>query len=169
MDAFTNLGAGWFLYEDDSSRRTVICDALSSEPDHHFGPAAWGKKDGPVSGLEIAEAQAVLRGRWRQVGPDEWNWFSDEGREYEQEPPSWPRVIVVKEGRYGQALHEIDGRVVSKPAGLVELLRAVASNQPARMLPSTSAEARLATAKFVHPHIFGDLDVPSACVGHAPN
>jgi len=165
MDYFIDLGAGWFLYEDQCSRLSVVCDATAAQPDVHFGPAAWGRKDGPVSGLVILEAQPVARGDWGQTGDEEWKWFSEDGQEFDQAPASWPRQIVLKGDTTSALLNELSGRVVASEAELAEVLRAVTCGQQS-ILPLISGASRLAVAKLMHPHIFGRLPEDPAAETH---
>jgi hypothetical protein len=154
MDYFIDLGAGFFLYEDEESRLSAVCDATASEPNHHFGPAAWGRLDGPVSGLTILEAQAVAQGGWDQTGPEEWKWFSVNLEEFDEAPASWPRRIVLMDSSKVSLLDSLAGRVVSSEAELVELVRGITCGQPPCVLTTLSAAKRLAVAKSLYPHAF---------------
>lgn len=162
MDYFIELGAGWFLFEDSTERLIAICDGLSTKSDYNFGPAAWGGKPGPVSGLTIAEAQPLARGQWEQTGEEEWLWFAEEDRERKQgldeEPEFWPCQIVLKDSPLKSVLESIAGRTVASQDELVALFREITANFRPCMLPATSADARMAAAKFRHPHIFGEVD-----------
>lgn len=162
MDYFIELGAGWFLFEDSTERQIAICDGLSTNPDFNFGPAAWGRKPGPVSGRTIAEAQPLARGRWEQTGEEEWLWFAEEDREFKQglakEPEFWPCQIVVKDSPMKSVLESVAGRTVASQDELVALLREITANLRPCTLPRASEDARMAAAKFRHPHIFGELD-----------
>lgn len=154
MDYFIDLGAGLFLYENAESRLSAVCDATASEPNHHFGPAAWGRLDGPVSGLTILEAHAVAQGEWEQTGHEEWKWISVDGQEYDEPPASWPRRIVLKGSSTRHVLDSLTGRVVSSEDELVELLRGITCGHQPCVLPTLSAAGRLAEARSLHPHIF---------------
>lgn len=165
MDYFIDLGAGWFLYEDQSSRLSVVCDATAPQPNNYFGPAAWGHRDGPVSGLTLLQAQPVAQGHWDQTGPEEWKWFSEDGQEFDEPPASWPRRIALMDLSESSLLSCLSGRVVTSEAELAELLRAITCQQQ-RVLPTTSAVNRLAVAKFMHPHIFGDMHRDPAAKTH---
>jgi hypothetical protein len=156
VDYFIDLGAGWFLYEDESSRLSVVCDANAPQPNLHFGPASWKRQNGPVSGLTLLEAQPVAQGHWGQTGPEEWKWFSEDGQGFDQPPASWPRRIVLMDHCESPLLNDLSGRVVTNEAELAELLRGISSQQEQRVLPTTSAASRLAGAKRMYPHIFGD-------------
>lgn len=162
MEHFVDLGAGWFLFEDGTDRLVAICDGLSSNPDHCFGPAAWGRKPGPVSGLTIAEAQPLTRGSWQQTGENEWQWFSEDDKEFkhglDKEPDFWPCQIVVKDSPLRPVLEKIAGQIVASQGELVAVLREVTAKLRPCALPGTSADARMTAAKFRHPHIFGDVD-----------
>lgn len=140
---FVDVGGGWFLYDDRQARLTVVCDALSEAPDCCFGPQAWQGRNGPLSGLTILEARAVLKGRWEQVGRDVWKWFSEDGQEFDEPPSDWPRIIEIKEGRAGVALDSLSGRTISTNAELAELLRAYTRNLPQRDLPCVGAGIRM--------------------------
>lgn len=162
MDDFADLGAGWFLFEDDDyGRRSVVCDALAANPNHHFGPAAWGGKPGPVAGQAILEAQAVNQGQWEQVSEDDWHWVSGDGAEHEQPLPSWPRRIVVLDSPSAPTLSTMEGRIVTDEAELVALLRNITPREGANLkLHGTSADGRMTHMQFMHPHIFGEPDTP---------
>jgi hypothetical protein len=150
MDYFIDLGAGWFLYNDDESRLSVVCDAMAPQPNIHFGPSAWKRSDGPFSGLIILEAQSVAKGEWGQTGPgpDDWKWISEDGQEFEYDdvPGSWPRRIVLKESVKDALLNSLAGRVVSSETELAELLQGITRGQQPCMLPTSSAAGRLAAA-----------------------
>lgn len=161
MERFTDLGAGWFLYNEESFRLTVVCDSTSSWPDRHFGPAAWEGRDGPVSGQALLEARPVAGGGWQQSGPDEWKWFSDAGEEFDEAPAGWPRRITVCDGPGMELVAAFAEREVATEDELIALLRSVTSGQQHRILPCVSASSRLATAQFVYPDFFGELDCPS--------
>lgn len=158
MKYFIDLGAGWFLYdnEDDWERLSIVCDTTALQPTQHFGPTAWGGGDGPVSGLIILEAEPLIQGHWDQVGPEEWKWFSNDGQEFDAPPDSWPRRIVVKDSVSGSLLSSLEGRLVSSEAELAELVRNITSGQQQRVLPIASASGRLEAAKLMYPHIFGE-------------
>jgi hypothetical protein len=160
MNDFIDVGAGWFLYDDPSNRLTAVCDAMSNEPTHNFGPAAWGGRDGPLSGKVILEAHAVVRGQWDQVGPDEWKWFSEDGQEFNEPPSDWPRVIKVRDGKFGVSLNSLAERIVASNAEFAELLRIVTTKMPQRNLLCVATGTRFEAAKLRHPHIFGEPAAP---------
>lgn len=151
MERFVDLGVSWFLYENDEEclPHTVVCDAISNTPDHYFGPAAWGKATGPVSGQTILEAHPVAQGRWTQVGSDEWKWISSDGQECSEAPASWPRCITVKAGRAFCVLKSLSGKVVQSEDDLIEHVRHAAATLPARMLQKSSEHGRLGVTEFV--------------------
>lgn len=162
MERFIDLGNGWFLYEED--RFTVVCDAMSSDPDYIFGAAAWAGRPGPASGRTLLKAYAVRQGQWQQTGPKDWKWFSAEGDEFDEVPASWPRRLALPDGlaRTGyDSLVNIVNRVVETESELVGMLQQIARDLPARTLPLRSASARLAFARFTHPHIFGEIEAPA--------
>src|SRR3546814_8100393 len=64
-DQFIDLGAGWFLFEDETNRRSVVCDALDHDPDRFFGPAAWQEASGPLSGKRSEEHTSELQSLMR--------------------------------------------------------------------------------------------------------
>lgn len=158
MKHFIDLGAGWFLYDndDDWERLSIVCDTTAPHPTHHFGPTAWGGGDGPVSGLIILEAEPVIQGHWDQFSLDEWKWYSHDGQVFDTPPARWPRRIVVKDSASGALLKSLEGRVVSSEAELAELMRDITAGQQQRVLPIASASGRLEAAKLMYPHIFGE-------------
>lgn len=164
MDEFIDLGAGFFLFEEDYERKSVICDGMSSNPDHNFGPAAWSGKGGPISGKTVIEATALLRGGWEQTGDDTWAWFSDSGQEFADEPASWPRVVVVTDDSVRFTFESIAGMTVACVEDLVSLVCGLTSLMPQRRLPEAGPSARLSAVKFRHPHIFGDESSSEASV-----
>jgi hypothetical protein len=61
---FIDIGNGWFfaLVEDWSTKEGAchlgeIADSRSIMPNVHYGPAAWKRKDGPVSALTLLQVE----------------------------------------------------------------------------------------------------------------
>lgn len=95
--SFIDLGAGYFAYEGHGGHvRTVVLDSLAREPDHFFGPAAWGGEHGPHAGKRVCEAVPTRVGHYDQVSEHEWKWCMPDGTELDVEPPSWPRRVSGK-------------------------------------------------------------------------
>jgi hypothetical protein len=161
MDDFSDVGGGLFVFDDPSDRMSVVCDAFSKEPTHHFGPAAWNGRDSPYAGEVVLEAVAVNRGNWGEVGPDEWKWFPGDGEESEYPTSDWPRVIQVKGGVHSALISSLSGQIVNTPEELVALLRTASTDLPARDLPSVAAQTRVQLAKFVMPQLFCETSTRS--------
>lgn len=143
---FIPVGAGWFLFEDETNRKCIICDALAGEPNRIFGPAAWNGAPGPLSGKTILEACALVNGSWQQTGPDAWAWHSEAGVEQIEEPSSWPRCLSIKDDAVVTLFNEDKGRIFFNIGELVAFLMERAAAQPVRELPCSTENERLGLA-----------------------
>jgi len=158
MDDYIELGAGWFLYSQESPQLTSILDAGSAHPDRYFGFAAWKGRKGPVAGATLLEAQPTAKGNWEQTGPKEWKWIMPNGEKLDHAPTSWPRRIGLKNGASESLLIGLAGRIVANEAELIHLLRSVTKQLPQREVASYSAETRRETMRFLVPQSFDDPD-----------
>ncbi|MEX3983763.1 hypothetical protein AB4Y45_32795 [Paraburkholderia sp. EG287A] len=141
-DNFVDLGAGWFLFEDEESRCSVVCDSQPGGHDFIFGPAAWNGEPGPLSGKAILDARPVVRGGWQQTGPDDWKWYSEDGLEYDEAPASWPRTIEARSESDSPLVRDVAGRKFNSAEELCEFLRGLAQsrNQCTTLVLSTAAD-----------------------------
>lgn len=160
MKHFIDLNAGWFLYEVEGSRVTVVCDAYAVVPDQHFGPAAWAGAKGPCSGSVVLKATAIRDGCWQQTGPDEFKWCTEDGQEFDEAPPSWPRKIVIEDVAEGSVFGGLAGQIVTSETELVNLILTVAASQPQRPLRCVSAAERHIWCGFAYPQICEDIAIP---------
>jgi hypothetical protein len=147
---FTDLGAGWFIFEDGAKRKSILCDSHAPKPDHYFGPAAWRGATGPKAGKAILELHAVARGAWDQVGPEEWAWFGENGHQYSKPPASWPRALVLIDASLAPVFTGYAGRIFQTQADLIGFLRAVVATLPPRALVTATEAERLEMAVALH-------------------
>lgn len=63
---FIDIGNGWFFSldedwatQDGSCAMAEIGDSLSIAPDVFYGPAAWNRKDGPVSSQTLLQIEGL--------------------------------------------------------------------------------------------------------------
>ena len=147
---FIDLGAGWFLYEDEMDRCSIVCDALATEPDHFFGPAAWQGQAGPLSGKTILEVHSVVCGDWQQSGPQEWTWCSEDGREYEEPPASWPRHVKVRDDSVSSVLRGVISLTFASPEELDTWLRTLTRSLPEHALPCATKAERMELSSSMH-------------------
>lgn len=148
---YIDLGAGWFLHNEEEPPSVHVFDSTSAKPNKFYGAAAWGHGEGPASGLELLEA--MPEGDLQQVGDEEWIWVTPSGEELDY-PPSWPRKIALVSGPLKPMLQHLDGRLVADEAEFIELLRSVTAGLPERKLALHSAQARLEIVKLRFPEAF---------------
>lgn len=152
---FIDLGAGYFAYEGHGGHEgTVVLDSLAREPDHFFGPAAWGGEHGPHAGKRVCEAVPTRVGHYDQVSEHEWKWCMPDGTELDVEPPSWPRRVSVDDSAEAKPFLRLDGIEFQDEAALHLALKDALSGMERKELLSSSPYGRLEGVKFAHPHIF---------------
>lgn len=149
---YLDLGAGWFLENEEEPPSAQVFDSTAAKPDKYYGAAAWERGEGPSSGLRLLDA--MPEGEAEQVGEDEWRWVTPSGEVLDY-PPSWPRKIALAESPLKPFLRHLDGKLVADEAEFIELLRSVTAGLPERKLALHSAQARLEIAKLRFPEAFG--------------
>ncbi|WP_321967127.1 hypothetical protein [Burkholderia cepacia] len=142
--SFVDLGHGLYLAEDGAGEQ-YVADSTSADPDHLYGPAAWGGRAGPQSGRTLI--------RLKYVGRDDYLSALDE-HVYADGPnpgdcPLWPASIEITEA--GAKAGLLLG--VTTCANVMDLTTAIDQHiglrQDAR-LAVASQHDRLATAEHIH-------------------
>lgn len=168
-ETFIDLGAGYFLYENRHFEpSTCVMDSLDKEPDHLFGPAAWRGERGPHGGKLVCEAFPTRIGHYDQVSEHEWKWCMPDGSELDEEPPSWPRRVVVAEAAELKALQMLDGVEFADEAALTLAVKDALLSEERTGLAATSARGRLEALEFAHPHLFAAEPTARCAECHCP-
>lgn len=154
MRNYIDLGCGWFLCSEENPPVNYVFDSTAIHPDHHFGPAAWNRSEGPISGLTLLEMRSTAEGDWGQTGPEEWKWILPGGEELDDAPPNWPRRVIFRAGSAEYALGDLDGLVLLNESELIELVRGITAQMPKRKLQTASSKTRMERMRALVPQAF---------------
>lgn len=142
--SFVDLGHGLYLAEDGAGEQ-YVADSTSTDPDHLYGPAAWGGQVGPKSGRTLI--------RLKYVGRDDYLSALDE-YVYANGPnpgscPLWPAAVEITEAGVKAGLP----LGVTTCANAMDLMTEIGQHIVARAdtrLALASQQDRLTQAEHIH-------------------
>jgi hypothetical protein len=136
---FIDIGNGWFFsFDPEWSTNSgdlpigYVADSLSSEPDNHYGPAAWDGKEGPLSARLLLE-----------VGTHP----HEEEHGFVVRPTPFPGPVHVTEAGRAAGLGALHGTVVES---LEVLLVHPGFKRDGKQVAVTTKAVRLAAVKAFH-------------------